>query len=159
MKLQYYVYGCEDCGKKFKSPEIISNYGEFLMRSEKGNIAYLSALDDKVFNEFADKLHAHPLLCTLERIEQSKILHRIFGLACDLSSDGTRYEITNKPVCAYCGKKHILTWGPPNPPEYIDLDIKCITHDKWNNLSDTDKLFFIDKEVRNYFNSKNNELN
>lgn len=155
MKLINFNYECGNCGEKFKSPELLGNpYGEFMMRSSKGDIAYLYALNNTVFKEFGDMLELNPLISKMKSTEQAKILHRVFGWACDLSSDGGRYEITQKPPCPFCKECNIKYWGPTNPPEYIDLDIKPITHESWDRLTESEKLIVVDKALTSYFNKK-----
>ena len=152
MKLHNFNYECGNCGRKFKSPELLGNpYGEFLMRSEKGDIAYLYALDNVVFKEFSDMLAQHSMISGMQDVEQAKILHQIFGFACDLSPDGSRYQITQDPLCTFCNKCQITHWGPTNPPECVDLDVKLITHNEWNSLTEKEKHMVVDKGVKAYF--------
>ena len=150
MKFRYYNYECGNCEKIFKSPALIGYpepYGEFLMRTEEGEIAYLYALDSKVFREFSGILKQNPSITGMPDMERSRILHKIFGWACDLSPSHSRYQISQKPVCPICKQSVIKTWGPAIPPEYVDLDIKYITHESWEKLSAEEKIAVVDNAV------------
>ncbi len=155
MKLNYFYFECGNCEKEFKSPELLEEtYGEFLMRSEKGDVVYLCALDNGVFAEFSDMLKKHSFMLEVKDLDRATILHSIFGWACDLSADGARYEITQKPVCPRCGKCNIKRWGPTNPLEFTEMYIRPVTHEEWNRLSKDEKQTVVDEAINNYLNQK-----
>lgn len=72
MNLQLYIYNCQNWGNAFKSPELAGDpYGEFLMRSASGEIVYLSAFNDSVFQEVKDFFEKSNLL-----ISHTCVIHR-----------------------------------------------------------------------------------
>jgi hypothetical protein len=133
MRLVLLYYICKVCGTKFTSPSVYG-YGEFLMRSESGDLAYLYAIDDPVFKNFSKQLAATPELANKQQAK-TKALHNTFGFACDLSIDGTFYQITNKPKCPKCNNINYADFGITNPPESVDLDLSPVTHNLWQSLS------------------------
>ncbi len=152
MKLHYFIYECANCENRFKSPHLTGGgYGDFLMRSEKGDIAYLYAINNDPFQEFSNILEQHSSIQGMKDAQQAKILHKIFGYACDISLDETRYQITQKPICPACGKCEIKHWGPTNPPEFVEMNVKSVTHEAWNKLQWKEKQDVVNEALNNYF--------
>ena len=150
MKLHNFNYECGNCGRKFKSPELLGNpYGEFLMRSEKGDIAYLYALDNVVFKEFSDMLAQHSMISGMQDVEQAKILHQIFGFACAPVNLGllehVQYYvwILKKYVSNETIKNEHINFNS-NEIDYLETTIKCVELFQW---------------LARHFNNKNFERN
>jgi hypothetical protein len=133
MKLIIYYYICKACGTEFKSPEV-NNYGEFLLRSENGELAYLNAIEDRVFNTISKILKLTPKYKGNE-IDKVKILHKNFGFTCDRAKDGTFFQITNNPKCPNCNCSEYSSYGVTSPPENVNLDLEKVTHNFWESLS------------------------
>lgn len=148
MKLQLYTYKCGNCHSSFRVPELPGEpYGEFLLRSND-DVAYLMALDSKEFKEFSQILESLPQLKGIDRVGYAKIMHKIFGVACDLALDGTMYQITNSPRCPHCMSHDISSWLPSNPPELVDVEVKMVTHKHWNKLSYVEKEELINNALK-----------
>lgn len=138
MEFELFYYVCKYCETRFNSPTTKNKYGEFLMRSNSGELAYLNASEDSVFKEFSSLFDANKKNtkhnCTTIR-EEIQLIHDTFGFACDPAQDKTYFQISNKAPCPTCGRKEFQSWGPTKPPEFIELNIKPVTHANWNNLS------------------------
>lgn len=151
MKLHLFNFHCQSCGASYQSPLLVGNaYGEFLLRDKKGNIAYLNAMNSVPFKEFSDFIKQNKFLKNSKLITQAKVAHHIFGAACDKSSDDSTYQITQKPICPECGDINVGKWGPTNPPEFVDQDIRNITHQCWDMLSFIEKRDLVNSEVKKY---------
>lgn len=157
MKLQLFQYECKNCGHNFKSPQLIGNpYGEFLMRNEKGDILYLNSFSDPIFDEVEGLFKESKIKIRLIKQEDRiNLFQKLFSISCDPDIDGSLYGIGQKPKCPYCGQVKIGHWGPTNPSEYVDIDIKPVTHNAWNQLSKKEKKERIDTAIDQYLNNAN----
>ncbi len=151
MKLHLYEYECQNCEKTFKSPQLIENaYGEFLMRSERGEVVYLNTFEDKVFDELKQVFIRNNMS---ELMKNIPLFQTVFTITCDFSSEGGVYRIGQKPVCPACRESNIGHWGPTNPPEVIEKEISHVTHEAWNKLSDSEKTTIILGKVNHILKS------
>ena len=153
MKLHLFHYECKNCGITFKAPQIPGTpYGEFLMRNQSGDLVYLNACQDSVFDE-TQKLFKEIKLKFKEiyHTNESDVFQNIFSVTCDISSDNTFFNIMQKPLCPTCGKFEVeLSWGPTNPPEYIEKNIAPVTHAHWNKLTEKEKKILISDAIDSY---------
>lgn len=157
MKLHLFRYECKNCGNIFKFPELFGNpYGEFLLKSKSGKMAYLNAIDSNVFKEFSGLLKSNEKIIGMQDTKRAKILHHIFDIACDNAPDGSVYGIMQKPACTNCGKSSIGHWGPTNPPEIVELDVPNVTYEQWNKLSNAEKKIRIDETVERVLQNEKN---
>ena len=128
------------------------------MRNKKNEILYLNAFDDEVFNEVS-------IICKrilrifkhLSDLERSDVFQTIFSVACDggTGSDENSYCIMRKPTCPYCGQENVGCWNPTEPPEYIDEDVKPVTHKHWSKLTKQQKYGAIYQAMTDYFSKEN----
>ena len=158
MKSLLYTYKCKKCGTAFKAPTSDS-YGEFVMRSEHGELVYLSAIESEVYLAVGKMIDDNPKLKSLDEMDRATILQEIFGIACDLASDGTRYQITNPPICPNCQSNKMASWTPTYPPELVNEPVKSATHVSWNKLTDKEKNVLVDNAVADYLTKKINPDN
>lgn len=88
--LEIIEHTCAECGKKFESPGLGEwSYGEFLLRTERGSVAYVNAMADAAYNEVGGMLSEIPQTASLEDLERADILWCIYGpVACDPDGDG-----------------------------------------------------------------------
>ena len=149
MKLHLFYYDCKSCGHSSKSPELFGNpYGEFLLKTNTGKIAYLNAIDSSVFKkEFSEFLKNNVRTSRLSATKQAKILHRIFYITCDPADDGSIFSISQKPDCEQCGQNNIGHWGVTEPAEIVDLNVGNVKHKKWTTLNKIDKELLLDKAL------------
>lgn len=152
MKLQNYTFECAPCGCSFKSPDLLDgSYGEFILRSKTGEMAYLYSPDCQVFNEFSDMLAQHPWIANMNLSDKAKVLHQFFGWACDLAPDGTAYSINQRPICPQCGACNFKHWGPTIPFEDVNMDPPSLSYNKWRAMTQENKKHLINQAVSSYF--------
>lgn len=155
MKLKLVSYTCADCLNVFDAPAAASNaYGSFLLRSETGQLAYLNALNDPVYEEVSGLLERNDRVRDLSAYERSNVLRRIYGyVACDKAEDGSVLAIGAHPVCPHCGSREIKSWIYKSPPEFVEGALGHVSHNGWLSMSETEKIDALDEGVR-----KNEEI-
>lgn len=157
MKLQNYLYQCNKCKNKFKAPELLGEpYGEFLLRTKTGEIEYLFAIDSSEFLEVGNIVDKFLENTGISELGRAKVLHQLFGITCDLASDGTEYKIGGKPICPKCGSNEMYSWEPIYPVEIVEVDVPHVTHERWNKLSDVEKQSKIEEAVKRVLADKDN---
>lgn len=152
MKLELAKYTCATCEHDFTAPSLgESAYGEFLLWSERGELAYLNAFEDVTYKEVDSLLKLHQKANQLKPLEQAKILRKIYGkVACDRGRYGGVFEIESTPPCSFCGGRQAKSREFLNPPKIIELDVEPLKHAYWNDLSDEKKNQLIDEELKNF---------
>jgi len=141
MKLELARYKCSTCANIYTAPSLgESAYGEFLLWSESGSVAYLNALEDPTFKEVDSLLLLHPKASMLPPLERAKVLRKIYGrLACDVDEHGVPFSIDASPPCPSCGGQQLESWELTNPAEVVDISVKEVTHVHWYALSIEEK--------------------
>lgn len=128
------------------------------MRNKKNKILYLNAFDDSVFSEvgviFTKIMEDFK---KINKFNESDVFQTIFSVSCDqgTGSDENSYCIMRKPTCPYCGKENVGCWGSTEPPEYIEQDIKLVTHEHWNTLTEQEKYDAVYQATTDYFLKEN----
>ena len=148
MKLQLYRYGCDTCSEWFTLPDIcVFAYGEFLLKTnDSSEFRYLNANRDAVFSEVDHILSGADSYCSMDSFEQAKVLHAIFGVACDHSSNGERFESGALPNCKTCGGR-VNKWEAVEPPTFVDIDVPEVSHSAWSTLDDSMKREIVFKAL------------
>lgn len=137
MKLQLVKYRCANCDHTFDAPALPEGaYGEFLLWSKNGKLAYLNGLDDPTLKEVDSLLTACSLTKSLTPLERARVLHRIFGrVACDPDDQGTPFEIDAGQPCPACGKAEIASWEFKDSTETVEVNPPPVMHHGWTTLS------------------------
>jgi hypothetical protein len=125
MKLELIEYTCANCGFTFEAPSFgESAYGEFLLRSKRGTLAYLNAFSDSTYKELDGLLTCEPSLASIRPNDRAKILRRVFGLvACDWDDGVSPFEIDALPACPGCRAHAISSWRFKSPPMLVDIEV------------------------------------
>lgn len=148
MRLLNYIYCCGQCQSEFRVPQIPdTSYGEFILRTERGEVSYLSAIDSDDFSEVSGMIATFLKGKGISELGRAQVLHQIFGIACDLSPGGYVYKIGEHPLCPECGNNNMHSWKPTDPPEIVELDLPSVTHDEWNSLAIFEKRSRVEKAV------------
>lgn len=149
MKLIITCYVCADCYNKFDSPAILPGaYGDFLLRSPEGEMAFLNGLDDEIYTEVSELLESLPSLAGKDSGEIADVLMKIFGTAaCDPSPHGLPYSMLAKPPCPICRSQRMASWEHKVPFEVVDIEVPPITHHFWKKLNKREKIEMIQKEL------------
>lgn len=149
MKLELVRYKCANCATIFEAPALgESAYGEFLLWSRSGEVAYLNAFVDSSYKQIDNLLSSHPKTAGLQPLERAKVLRRIYGgLACDFDDTNSVFELDAHPPCPSCGSQLVASWEFKNPPEIVDVPVQPVTHIRWSLLTDCEKLKLLDAVV------------
>jgi hypothetical protein len=149
MKITLGKYCCESCSFIFEAPMLDdSSYGEFLLWSPNGRVAYLNGLRDPTYREFSTLLKINPSTSKLDSLSAAKVLQHMYGpLACDPDDAGLPFAMDSGPKCPSCGSHRFASWEMIHPPKIVEMDIPPVTHISWNKLSIAAKLELISLEV------------
>lgn len=149
MKLQLVKYRCANCDHTFDAPALPEGaYGEFLLWSKNGKLAYLNGLEDPTLKEVDILLTVCSATKSLTPLERSKVLHRIFGrVACDPDDQGAPFEIDANPQCPACGKAEIASWEFEDSTEIVEMNPPSVTHYGWTALSEDAKKHAVCTEL------------
>jgi hypothetical protein len=142
MKLILTHYVCSKCSNEFDAPELPSgSYGDFLLRSAVGEIAYLNGIEDPTYEEVSRLLARDPSAAILGPFERAGALQKVYGkVACDAGPSGAPFHIGANPKCPRCHCQEMASWMEKEPPEFVDLDVPIVTHEQWNLLSEHEKI-------------------
>ena len=157
MKTLLFNYCCAKCNAITKAPGLPDMaYGEFIMFNSSGDSVYLNAIKDVAFNEIIEIFkQISKKYNEINEGNASDILQSAYSIACDYSSDGSRYSIAELPTCISCGSKKMASWGPTNPIEYTN-DLASPTHEEWNKLSEAEKRIRIKEAIEKELGNKDN---
>lgn len=147
MKLMLFRYWCDSCNKWFEAPNIGNVYGHFVLHSISGEIRYLDAISDCVFEEVSELIKKDSRVYSVDEFKQAEILHEIFGIACDPDTCGNEFRMGVNRTCPYCKRDTIDSWEAVDPTTYVNLDILPITHNQWNQLNWQEKNDIIRKAI------------
>lgn len=135
MKLHQFEFACKPENRRFKAPVIVVGYGIFLLRSEaEGREAYVGAVSDEAFAEVGRLVDASPHSRGLSEQKRAELTHAVFSVACDPAGDGTPYVISGKPTCPFCGSHDVEFIQATEPPEFVDVEMRTVTHRRWSAL-------------------------
>ncbi|WP_306353629.1 hypothetical protein [Flavobacterium sp. '19STA2R22 D10 B1'] len=148
MKLGLATYQCADCLHTFDAPLFREAYGEFLLWSKQGNVAYLNAIEDVVYKEVEDLLWTHPKTLGMSSLNCSNLLQKIYGsLTCDRDQVGNSFEIGTHPPCPLCKSQNMDAWDFKTPSEVIEVEVKPITYTNWVTLTEQEKFRLLDVKI------------
>lgn len=150
MKTELVTYACASCANVFDASSLGEGaYGEFLLWSKSGQVAYLNAFEDSTYKEVSNFLERNPKTHGLQPLEKAKILRHIYGgVACDPDENGLPFEIDALPPCQKCGFQKMLSWTFKNPPEIVEVPIPSVTHIRWNSLIASEKKDLVETACR-----------
>jgi hypothetical protein len=140
VKLPVGSYRCADCATEFEAPLLAEfTYGEFLLWSGAGRMAYVNAIEDGVFAEVAELFRSEaPAEPDLN--DSARAMQRFFGeVASDPDPDGAPYEIGGFPPCPSCKGARMAAWGPARPTKICEIEPDLLTHARWNSMSRSQK--------------------
>lgn len=118
-----------------------------MLRSASGELAYLDAISDPVYQEVDD------LLKMLQGensgpVKRAELQREIFGVTCDPDSSGQTFSINAKPVCPSCGASEMSYWEATDPPEHIEKEVRGVSHRRWNQLSREGKVECLARSIK-----------
>jgi len=152
VKLYLYDYQCGECSCGYKVPHLGCKYGEFLLRDEYGNLAYLNALESTAFHDVSHIVDQSGLLVNASPRKVSQLKQAIITIVSDRSSDGGLYEIGKKAKCPNCGSTNVIVSGPTVPAQTLDVTVERVTFNAWENLSPQEKKSLVLKSLKKCLN-------
>lgn len=147
MSAVLYNFICASCGAEFQAsgvPEM--SYGEFVMRSELGEEVYLEAISSPAFDEVSRMVAAHPLLSSVSEGRVGDVIQKIFGVACDLSPLGHKFNIGMKPNCPNCSSREMASWKETSPRQ--QSQIPFATQVRWALMAESEKIDLLNQSIR-----------
>jgi DNA-directed RNA polymerase subunit RPC12/RpoP len=151
-----YKYVCASCGYEFKAPGAPEmSYGEFVLRSESGDEAYLEAVTNNTFNEVSQIVESNPLLEEVSESKSADILQKVFSVACDPAPSGKALQIGLMPACPICSSREMASWGEVYPTKVVPIPM--VKHTLWDRLTASEKRTLVDTEVRKNMNPRANQ--
>jgi hypothetical protein len=147
MKITLAKYCCVDSSHTFEAPLLDEGrYGEFLLWSSTGSVAYLNAFEDLVYSEVRELVEN--IMSDADLFQVAELLQKIFGyVACDPDAHGALYSINEHPSCPICGGHRITSWEMIEPKKLVELEILEVTHHGWNQLSSEQKHAAVAKAI------------
>jgi hypothetical protein len=144
-------YNCGRCGETFtditKGDEA---YGELAARSAgTGQLVYINTFADPVFSEVSELgglVLAEAHLSPPDHRRGPAIQHA-YAAACDLSGDGTVFQVGAHPHCPACGNDWPSAWE--HTGEHLTCDIPEPSHERWRSLTPEQRKALVRKHVMN----------
>lgn len=146
MSAVLYKYTCASCSAEFEAsgaPEM--SYGEFILRTESGEEAYLEAVCNGAFSEVSDIVEAHPSLAKAGQNKVAGVIQKVFGVVCDPSPKGHRFHIEMKPTCPACKSREMASWEAVYPLQLSP--IPSVTQTRWALLGNAEKADIINRAL------------
>ena len=158
LNLYAYWCTCSKCKHHYRFYDALDSeraFGELLLRSTRGDLAYLEASSDQAFNEFFDILEAHETMQDLSMRQKRAIFRDIFPVACDPDPWGNRYQIDAKPPCPQCGNQthHFLDSERALPETVKLVEAQVLTNQVWYGLTWNEKEQLVATELTAYLKS------
>lgn len=118
-----------------------SSYGEFLLWSPNGKVAYINAIEDRTYSEVKDLLlHSFEAMRS-DPFKAAEVLQELFGpVACDPDPSGAPYMIGAQPPCPNCAGGRIASWELIHPAKVVEWDIPIVTHERWDRMNEREKI-------------------
>jgi hypothetical protein len=131
---------------------MVGGHGQLLLRSLGiGSLAYADAVSDTVFAQLREILSGFPTFVQLHELERGSLVRELFGPTCDPDPDGTLYAVDRNPCCKYCQDCNVRLAEVVEPPEFVDIEVPHVSHDRWNSIARPDQTAIIEQALSEYF--------
>lgn len=149
MPLAMARYTCANCRHDYRAPALgETTYGEFLLWSAHGAIAYLNAFEDPTYEALGRLIDSHPDMSAWSQTRRADVLRSVYGtVACDRDAHGSVLSIDAAPPCPACGAQSPASWQWCDPPERAGQAVPAITHAAWAALSDAEQRDRLDRAL------------
>lgn len=135
LNVSLWIYLCSDCRFCFKVPVIPYSYGQFLLKNRTNTFfAFLEAIENQAFREASEIFMAQNGISELSDLAASNLFQRIVGAIFDEAPDGSRFEIEPEFICPKCLRSNTEFSFAPNRPEFKEMAVPDVTHNRWNKL-------------------------
>jgi hypothetical protein len=106
------------------------SYGLFVMFSATpGQMAWLEAVTDPVFDEVGAILQGFSDFTTMNELTRSDVMRLLFSLACDPDPQGRPYWLST--ACSRCGGFDVKFRAELVQSQVFAVDMPNVTHDAW----------------------------
>lgn len=147
MSALVFNYHCSHCGASFEASGVPDfSYGEFILRTNLGEEAFLQATSDNAFLEVLKIVRDHPMISHFDLHKSGEIAQKVFGTACDCSPKGEFYHIEAPPICPICSSRKMESWDCSVPPRLSPIN--PVTHSEWDSMNLEQKHSKIDQAIR-----------
>jgi hypothetical protein len=148
--LEVFRCECRNCGKQSEIYRFSDfEYGRRLLRTEDGiDFGLEICYKDKVFEEvekMVDSFYEGVDIPNFRELKLAEYFDKVFGLTCD-PINGKKIDASKLPTCKYCGSSNKETFEY-QPPRFIDLEVPLITHDLWEQKSESEKQIIINSAL------------
>ena len=148
--LEVFRCECKNCGKESEIYRFSDfEYGRRLLRTEDGiDFGLEICYKDKVFEEVEKMVDSFCKDMNIPKFRELKLAEyfdKVFGLTCD-PINGKKIDASKAPVCKYCGSDSIETFNY-QPPKEVELEVPLITHDLWEQKSESEKETIINSAL------------
>lgn len=148
--LEVFRCECKSCGKQSDTYRFSDfEYGRRLLRTEDGiDFGLVICYEDKVFEEVGKMVDSFCKEMNFPKFRELKLAEyfdKVFGLTCD-PINGKKIDASKLPTCKYCGSSNHETFEY-QPPRFIDLEVPVITHDLWEEKSESEKETIINSAL------------
>lgn len=136
MTLELFEYTCAACGTRLEVPVFSCHfaYGQFVLRSPSGHLAYLDAFECAAFDEVSRLVAAVPEMARHSRDRRADVFQAVFGpVACDPAPDGTTFAIGASPRCPSCGGQAMAHFRSTD--RFVEVDVPPVTCVRWSELA------------------------
>lgn len=135
LTLQKYRNVCAKCMTTYFSlhfPE--DTFGPILFGTISGELRFLFPEEDETWIEISD--YFQHVVTKLDEPDHERRFDKALELTVDESPQGERFYIWNRIPCPKCGSLSRSSWGPVEPPEYLQVRAQPVTHKRWHEMSD-----------------------
>lgn len=142
VKLQYFKNICASCEAEFTTLHLPQDfYGPVLASTIEGEISFLLPDDNTVWNEVVRMLEidSKNQWQSISESKRADLLTDVLEITLDASPTGQHYHMWGKIPCPHCGAANRAYFGPVDPPRFVNVPQKLVTHNTWNNLSRAEK--------------------
>lgn len=141
MKVMLARYACEKCSTRFDDRALSDfAYGEFLLRSDSGEIRYLNVFADGTFVEVRDIVRELQPNDNLDGCPCSNAVQEIYGAAaCDPDERGGSFGITKRVSCPACGSDAVSSRVLEGELNVVQVEVPPVTHALWTDLNADEK--------------------
>ena len=128
---------CKACGAHFLTLFLGDmSYGQFLLRSQSGQVRYLDGINDPVFDEVGEILKAAGAMSSPSTSAEADYFHDVFGKTVDRNERGEEFSTKCPRSCPRCHSTDLVTQAGSVAGE---IDVPVATHEHWNSLSESEK--------------------
>ena len=152
-KLQVFTNRCADCDFEFESLHLRGDYQPVLYGTVTGVMQYLDADEDPVWPEVEALVKAATKDRTVTEMEEASLFHDLLATTVDPPAEGGEIipPWATSP-CPRCGSGQLARGGPVDPPQFREVTIPAVTHERWQAMSPEAKYAGATQALARHYN-------